>query len=201
MKANGIIGAAVAGGMLWLAALLGFGAMFDGYSHARHPVALPGAAGIDHALAFNVLGFLLPGLLVAWAALRLRAMLDHAGWPARIGAHLWLLSALAFAAQGVLPLDPEEMDAGSSRLHAVAWSLWWIAFLPGAVMLALRSRTFAVALGIAAAVLPVAALLMPVGLSQRVAIAAWFVLVGVAGHALARSEERTSGAGPQESRR
>ena len=49
-----------------LAALIGvgsalaFGAALDGYSHAQHPLALLGARGVPHALAFNVAGFL-PG--------------------------------------------------------------------------------------------------------------------------------------------
>jgi hypothetical protein len=173
--------AAAAAGLLWLVVTLGFGAMLDGYSHTRHPVALLGARGIERALAFNLSGFVLPGLLAAWAAIRLRGALGDAGWPARIGAHLWLLSALAFAAQGLLPLDPQDLDARMSRLHATAWSLWWIAFLPGALMLALRSRGFAIALLLAAVVVVAAALLTPAGLSQRIAIVAWFALPGAAG--------------------
>lgn len=180
MRANRTTTMAAVAGLLWLAAVLGFGAMLDGYSQARHPVALLGARGIERALAFNVLGFVLPGLLVAWVALRLRDVLGDAGWSARIGAHLWLLSALAFAAQGVLPLDPEELDAGASRLHTTAWSLWWIAFLPGAFMLALRSRRLGIVLLVAAIVIVAAAMLAPAGLSQRVGILVWFALVAVA---------------------
>jgi hypothetical protein len=196
MKTNRTTSATAAAGVLWLAAVLGFGAMLDGYSQAQHPVALLGARGIERALAFNVLGFVLPGLLAAWAAVQLRGAFDSAGWLARIGAHLWMLSALAFAAQGVLPLDPEDLDAGSSRLHATAWSLWWIAFVPGALMLALRSRSFAVALAVAAVIVVVAVLLTPAGLSQRIAIAAWFALVGVAG----RRAARRNGVAPVNSR-
>lgn len=180
MRANRTTTMAAVAGLLWLAAVLGFGAMLDGYSQAQHPVALLGARGIERALAFNALGFVLPGLLVAWVALRLRDVLGDAGWSARIGAHLWLLSALAFAAQGVLPLDPEELDAGASRLHTTAWSLWWIAVLPGALMLALRSRKLSVTLLVAAVVVVAAAVLAPAGLSQRVGILVWFALVTVA---------------------
>lgn len=168
---------ALIGLAVWLAALVGFGAAVAGYSHLQHPVALLGARGIGMPLAFNALGFVVPGALVAIAAWRLRDALGHAGWSARIGAMLWTLSALAFTAQGLLPLDPEDLDAPSSRLHAVAWSLWWIAFVPGAALLALRSRTVLMAAVVAAAVVAIAALLWPAGLAQRVGIAAWFVLV------------------------
>lgn len=181
MKRNPTTIAAAAAGLLWLAAVLGFGAMLEGYAHPQHPVALLGARGIERALAFNVLGFVLPGLLVAWAALRLRGSLDAAGWLERVGARLWLLSALAFAAQGLVPLDPEDLDAGASRLHATIWSLWWIAFLPGALLLAVRSRGFALALLLAAVVVVVAVLLAPAGLAQRVVVVAWFALVAAAG--------------------
>lgn len=188
MKTDRTTRTAAVAGLLWLGAVLGFGAMLDGYSHAQHPVALLGAHGIERALAFDVLGFVLPGLLVAWGTLGLRDALGDAGWSARIGARLWLLSALAFAAQGLVPLDPGNLDAGPSRLHATVWSLWWIAFLPGALMLALRARGFAVALVLAAAIVVGAVLLAPAGLSQRIAIAAWFVLVAVGGHRFARRD-------------
>jgi hypothetical membrane protein len=123
---------------LWLTALLGFGAMVEGYSHVVHPVALLGARGMPQALAFNLVGLVAPGLLAAWAAYSLRQRLpDGAGWSARIGAWMLLVSALAFAAQGLLPLDPSDLDATGSRLHAVAWMLWWIAFVPAALLLAI----------------------------------------------------------------
>src|SRR3546814_10898701 len=80
---------------------------------------------MPHALAFNVLGFVLPGVLAALVAWRLRASLDDgAPWAARIGAWLALLSALAFAAQGLLPLDPRGLEADASRMHATMWTLW-----------------------------------------------------------------------------
>lgn len=161
----------------WLAAVVGFGAALPGFSHLEHPVAALGARGVDGALAFNAVAFVLPGALVAVGAWRLRDVLGDGGWAVRIGAALWGLSALAFAAQGLLPLDIENLDAASSRLHAVAWSAWWIAFVPGALLFALRSRTAMTAAAAAGAVVLVAGLLWPAGLSQRVAMGTWFVLV------------------------
>ena len=61
--------------LLFVLAVLGFGAGLDGYAQARHPVALLGAHGVPHALAFNLLGFVLPGLLAAVVAERLRRRL------------------------------------------------------------------------------------------------------------------------------
>ena len=160
-----------------LACAIGFGLALEGYSHAMHPLGLLGARGLPHARAFNLVGFVVPGLLLAGAGLGLRARMDAAGWPLRIGATLAVLSALAFAAQGVFPLDPEHLDSGDSRYHAAAWTLWWVSFVPGAALLAsgVRPRWPHVA---AAVAVPALALVLPAviggALAQRLAFAAWF---------------------------
>ena len=170
---------------MWLSAVLAFGVMVEGYSQALHPVALLGARGMPHALAFNFLGLLLPGLLAALSAYSLRQRLPaNAAWSARIGAWMLLVSALAFAAQGLLPLDPSDLDAPGSRRHAVAWMLWWIAFVPAALLLAIGlsgvrgRRAIALASVVAAALVLVFAVLAPValgvGVAQRIAFGVWF---------------------------
>lgn len=169
----------------WIAALLVFGAMVQDYSHARHPVALLGARGMPHALGFNLLGLVVPGLLGAWVAYGLRQGLPAGtGWSARIGAWVLLASALAFAAQGVMPLDASDLDAPGSRLHAAAWMLWWIAYVPAALLLAMGMtgvrgrRGFALASVVASALVLVFGVLAPmgpwVGVGQRIAFGAWF---------------------------
>lgn len=180
--------------LCWAGAVAGFGASHAGYSHAQHPVGLLGAYEVPGAMAFNMLGFVVPGLLVAGFALALRGRMPGAGWPARLGMQLVMLSGLAFAGQGLVPLDATDFDASASRLHATVWSLWWIAFLPGAVLLALRSRPFALALAIAAAAVLIALAAVPVGLSQRLAVVAWFALVIVAGLAPAATAAARPGA-------
>lgn len=176
--------AAIAAMVLFVAAVAGFGAALEGYSQARHPVGLLGASGVPHALAFNVLGFVLPGLLAAFVAWRLRvAMGDNAPWVARIGAWLALLSAIAFVAQGLLPLDPGDLESDASRAHATAWTLWWVALLPATLLLALglrgesesRARVLA---SVVAAVVVVALAMLPLDLlapafAQRVVFATW----------------------------
>ena len=151
------------------------------YSQRLHPVGLRGAAGLPDALAFNLLLFVVPGVLLAMAGQVVRSALHNAGWLARIGIVLVQLSAFAFAMQGLMPLDPSDMDADVSRLHALAWMLWWIAFVPGAVLLAFGARrgTAFGLLSLAAAVLvPIIAVLAPIGLwvgvAQRLAFALWF---------------------------
>ncbi|HWS78921.1 MAG TPA: DUF998 domain-containing protein [Thermomonas sp.] len=151
------------------------------YSHRVHPVALRGSAGLPWAFAFNAMAFLLPGGLLLWAGQRLRDALGDAGWMARIGIVLVQLSALAFAAQGGFALDPGDADSTASRLHALAWMLWWIAFVPGALLLALGARRgfgFALACLAGALLVPLLAVFAPIGLwvgvAQRLAFALWF---------------------------
>jgi hypothetical membrane protein len=197
--------AAIVAALLFTAAVAGFGAALEGYSHSMHPVGLLGARGVPHAVAFNALGFVLPGALAAFVGLRLRTAIGDGGpWIARIGAWLALLSALAFAAQGLLPLDPGDLEADASRAHATAWTLWWVAFVPAAAMLAagLRqartSRVLVAASVIAAIVVAVLAMLplqpLAPAVTQRMVFAtwlAWWVLaawsVATAGVATARS--------------
>ena len=174
----------------WLAtlsfvlAVAGFGGALDGYSQVLHPVALLGARDVPHARAFDALGFVLPGALMAAVAWNLRQrMPDDAPWAARIGARLALLSALAFAAQGAFSLDPQDLEADISRVHATAWLLWWVAFVPAALLLAAgwrdaRQRRQLAWVGIVATVLVVGVALLPdlllPGIAQRVVFAAWF---------------------------
>lgn len=184
--------AAIAAAVLFGAAVAGLGAALDGYSQVTHPVGLLGARGLPHALAFNVLGFVLPGVLAAFVAWRLRVTMgDAAPWAARIGAWLALLSALAFTAQGLLPLDPSDLESDASRLHATMWTLWWVALLPAAVLLAIGSRArgpwrlLAAASAVLAVVIMLLAMLpldlLAPAVAQRVVFAAWLAWVVVAG--------------------
>lgn len=184
--------AGIAGAVLFAAAVAGFGTALEGYLQQQHPVALLGAKDFPHALAFNLLAFVVPGVLAGVAAMTLRHRLPaDAGWAARIGAQLVFLSALAFIAMGLLPLDANDLENDASRLHGTAWMLWTVAFVPGAVMLAAgllahRAATrFAwISLVAAAGVLLAGFLLtdfMPAGLAQRIAFGLWLAWMAVAG--------------------
>lgn len=166
------------------AAVIG-GAMLDGYSHLLHPLALLGAGGVPGGRAFNAAGFVLPGLLAAVAALAMYRRLPRAsGWWPRIGARMVLLSALAFAAQGLFPLDLQDLDGPGSGLHASAWLVWWIGFVAGAPLLAVGLRPVRTVTTVA--VLPLLAMmLVPQGwtgpaLAQRIAFAAWLAWLALA---------------------
>jgi hypothetical protein len=178
--------AAVSAAALFAASIAAFGAAFDAFSQLRHPVAALGASGVAHALAFNLAAFVVPGALAAFVAQSMRSRMGGAAYVARLGAQVLTLGALAFAAMGLLPLDSSDLLSAASRLHAAAWTLWWVAFVAGAVLLAVgmratphAARSWQVAACAAltllfSIVLPGA---LPVGLSQRLAFAAWFAAV------------------------
>ena len=182
----------VAAALIFTAALIGFGAAMQGYVHHQYPVALLGAMGFPRALGFNLLAFVLPGMLAGVVAMELRRRLPaDAGWPLRIGAQLVFLSTLAFIAMGLFPLDPNDLESQRSQFHGTAWMLWSVAFIPGAVLLGatLLSRPgwsrFAWASLVAAAGLLIAGFVltdfMPAGIAQRIAFGLWFAWLAYAG--------------------
>lgn len=175
--------------LMFIAAAAICGAMLDAggdvFSQRTHPLAWLGAQGVPRATAFNLCGFVLPGLLAAVALWPLRAALPAgARWSARIGTQLVLLSAIAFAAQGLLPLDLEDMDGPVGGLHATAWTLWCLSFTTGALALAwglrgkpLRPGVVAVC-AFAGALVPLCAFAAPLwvlhAFAQRAAFVLWF---------------------------
>ncbi|RZA28654.1 MAG: DUF998 domain-containing protein [Lysobacteraceae bacterium] len=181
--------AGLAAALIFTAAVGGFGAALDGYLQWQYPVSLLGARGFPNATAFNLLAFVLPGALAAVVALELRRKLGAgSGWRPRIGAQLVLLSALAFVAMGLMPLDPRDLESEASRLHGTAWMLWSVAFVAGALLLAAgcrRHRGFAWLTLLAALSLLVAGFVLgdavPVAVAQRGAFAAWFAWIAYAG--------------------
>lgn len=174
----------VAAWSLFLAAAVIAGLRLDGYSHRLHPLALLGAEGVPGATAFNIFAFIVPGGLAAWSMWRLRSSLRMpVAWRDRIAAQCLLLSALAFAAQGVFPLDADDPAAHANDLHALAWTLWWLAFavagLLGLAKPALRREGRVIAV-VAVVVLALALVRWPGALgalAPRVAMLVWLVWI------------------------
>ena len=81
----------------WIA-LVAFGTVRTDYSQLTKAVSELGAVGAPYALAWNVLGFIVPGLLLAACGIAIGTVVDGRG-----GALRWLLTgpAIAFAATGV----------------------------------------------------------------------------------------------------
>ncbi|WP_246189343.1 DUF998 domain-containing protein [Pseudoxanthomonas kalamensis] len=187
--------------MLFLLAVAGFGAAMPGYEQAVYPVAILGAYGVPKAWAFNLIGFVLPGLLAMGVAIGMRNALSAAGWGARIGSQLVLLAGLAFLAMGLLPLRLDDLHAGVGRFHGVAWMLWCVAGIAGIGLLGMalrgRRRYFATASGLAAAGMLLGAFVLPDliadGTAQRIGIAAWFAWLAWPAARLATATVRVQG--------
>ena len=132
-------------GALFAGSLLAIAAATPGYDHAYQPVSFLGMRGAPCARWWNVLGFELPGLLVAWFALALQRPLRLAGTGslARIGTWLLLVSGLAFAGNGVFPFDPRDPAGTSTKLHVAMLTFALLGFLPATAMLAAALRRIA----------------------------------------------------------
>lgn len=129
----------------WICGLLFAGAVYfaaqglPGYLHARHPIGLLGVAAAPSALVFNTVAYGVAGLALAGFALALESELMRRGLGrlSRVATGLLLIAALAFAAQGLLPLNPQDLDGPLSRRHAVAHAVALLAWLPSTALLAL----------------------------------------------------------------
>ncbi|MEQ7821565.1 DUF998 domain-containing protein [Xanthomonas hortorum pv. hederae] len=183
----GLIAASV-----FVLAVAGFGTALPGYLQASHPVALLGAAGVPHALGFNLLAFVLVGGLGMATGISLLARMPaRSGWSLRVGGQLIVLAGLAFLGMGLLPLDPTDLDGRASQAHATAWLLWAVAFVPGMLLIAAallnQANTRALAwLSLGAGLLVAVLAFGPPGLlrqtiAQRVAFLAWVGWLAVAG--------------------
>lgn len=126
------------GGLLFAGAVVVAARTMPGYLHARHPIGLLGAGAAPAATAFNLVGYVAAGLALAGFALALEAELMRRGLGrlTRVATGMLLISALAFAAQGLLPLDPHDLDGALSRRHAVAHALALLAWLASTAVLA-----------------------------------------------------------------
>lgn len=169
------------------------------YSPLLHPVGLRGTTGLPGAQLFNLGAFVLPGMALLWVAQTMRAALAAAGWTARLGLTLAQGSALAFALQGVLQMDPLGMAETSSRLHVLMWMLWWLAFVPAMLLLATgarRRKGFAMLCLLAGVLVPLLAVFAPigawVGLAQRLAFLLWFAWWGLASRVLTCTSASTA---------
>ena len=203
--ALGAVMAAAAGFVLTVAAC---GSALEGYVQSVHAVDLLGAIGLPRAGWFNAFAFVGPGLLVASVGVASYLQQSrNASAMARIGALIAVFSALAFVALGVFPLDLSRLDAGSSRLHATAWSVWWLSIATGASLVFIASRTVdgpwpRRLAGLALAwMVPGFALFAPVqwgsAIPQRLAFAAWFAWWLLAASAVSRNAASAQGSSRQ----
>jgi hypothetical membrane protein len=118
-----------AASVFWIA-LVAFGAVRTDYSQLTKAISELGAVGAPYALGWNVLGFILPGLVLAACGVAIATEIDG-----RRGALSWLLagSGIAFAGTGVFPAVMRDgspvMQAPSTVGHVVMLLLSSIGWL------------------------------------------------------------------------
>ncbi len=159
--------------LVYLAMLVAALVLQPDYRPMQHPPALLGAIGVPgspwwNLMAHGACGVL--GMLACWHW-RERLARGAAGLCWRLAAMLLLLSALAFAAQGLLPLDLGlDLDEGPNRQHVAAWMLWWIAFTAASALAACAAWPARLAVGAALLALVIPSLLYapaPIGTGAR----------------------------------
>lgn len=171
------------------------GALRPSYSHVARTLSELGARGTSHAMLWNLLGFMVTGVLVAATG----AAIVHAVEPKtagrRIGATtLFVLTGLAIAGQGALPADMANglPDATSlhTRAHLISSVLSGLFWLIGIVVLlgAIRKNpdwrgVWVISMVFVALTLVASFTLrgvMPEGLAQRTGnliVCAWYVIM------------------------
>jgi hypothetical membrane protein len=175
-RVTGLLGLAAT--LLFAAALVFFAAAHPGYEHGTKAVSELGATGAPNALAWNLIGFLLPGVLLALFGLGLGATVQDR----RTGLYL-TLSGIAFAATAV-PADMESLQSPLSLAHIVASLMVFLFWLPASLRLLkqpapeLRRITiFFLLFAVAAAAIRFTPLLLP-GWGQRLSFLAYFGWIG-----------------------
>jgi hypothetical membrane protein len=190
-RTTGITG--IAATILFWVALFVFGAIEPGYSHFTKAVSELGAIGSANGTAWNVIGFLVPGLMLGVCGAGLATAIDG-----RRGLLWWSLvvSGLAFAGTGIIPAEMQDgnpmmqspFTLGHIIMSSLSGILWfvavftlpsrakinpaWIRIRPAAVMIG----TIAVAgfgMQIFAQALPY--LEFRPGLAQRLSFASYFL--------------------------
>ncbi len=176
--------------LLFWGCVFGFAALRPDYSHLNDAVSELGSVDAPRKWAFNVLGYVTPGLLTALCGFAL----GRAAAPrAVISPTLLALAGLGLTIAGVFPADMADMQAPTTLLHVVGVStgLLWP---PSALWLAFRARRERPAFALAT-VICVLAMVGTYGLYaafpaypgavQRLTFAAWLLWYPIAGLALA----------------
>jgi hypothetical membrane protein len=187
-KYQAVAAAGVAGVLLSAATIIGMAASrTDGYSHLTKAVSELGSTDAPHRTVFNLLGYILPGLLLAAFFYGLGRYIAprQLKWPFVVLAASGLLMALA----GAFPMDMAHRTSLGSVLHTAGALGSGLAWLLGAFTMGRHLRPHP---GWASLVRPlmllvwlavVLILLVPVlspgtpALGQRVSFAAYFLFV------------------------
>jgi hypothetical membrane protein len=104
----------------------------DGYTHGTKAVSELGALDAPNAIAFNLLGFILPGLLIITLAIAIAQLKPYGtGW---FSLFSLVLSGMGMLLAGLFPVDMLNQSSSSSTFHAIgamSSGLFWAISLWG----------------------------------------------------------------------
>jgi hypothetical membrane protein len=182
--------------LFWVASVA-LAAFRPSYSHVVNTISELGAVGTPHATAWNVLGFIVPGVLLALAGATIARAANPTPSVSRTFATVLLvLCGLAVAGQGIFPAEMAngvaDVTSAFTRGHFVSSLLSGATWAVGALMLVgpMKRNPNWHSLYIVSAVLVALTLValftlrgtLPDGLAQRIGNAffcIWFILMSL----------------------
>jgi hypothetical membrane protein len=182
--------------LFWSASVV-LGAFRPSYSHVANTISELGAVGTPYATAWNVLGFIIPGALLAIVGAAIaRAANTTPSLSRTLATALLVLSGLAIAGQGVMPAEMAngvaDVTSASTRGHFISSLVSGAAWAVGALMLVgpMRRNPGWRGLHVVSVMLVVLALVaafalrgtLPDGLAQRIGngfFCIWFVVMSL----------------------
>jgi hypothetical membrane protein len=183
--------------VLFWAASIALAALRPSYSHVVNTISELGAVGTPHATAWNVLGFIIPGALLALAGATIARTVNPKPSVSRTFATaLFVLCGLAVAGQGVFPAamanGVADVTSASTRGHFISSLLSGATWAIGALVLVgpMKRNPNWHSLYIVSAALVALTLVasftlrgaLPDGLAQRIGNAffcIWFILMSL----------------------
>ena len=182
--------------LFWAASVV-FGAFRPSYSHIVNTISELGAIGTPHAAAWNVVGFIIPGTLLAIVGAAVaRSANTKPSLSRTIATVLLVLSGLAVAGQGIMPAEMAngvaDVTSASTRGHFISSLISGAAWAVGALLLVgpMKRNPNWQGLHIVSVVLVALTLVasfalrgtLPDGLAQRIGngfFCAWFVVMSL----------------------
>jgi len=180
--------------IVFIVSLVIFSLFTPDYSNFTNAVSELGTLGVPFAFAWNILGFLLVGVLTiayAWGMyLDLRYSIGGIVVPILVG-----ISGIGFAGLGLFPAEAGFEPSTRTTLHFTMVSINFLPFVLVAFIFAIRLKAneywktwtlFSAVMGVLAVASFFIPKNIPVGLSQRVGMGAYFLWVFVTSLALLR---------------
>ena len=183
--------------VLFWAASAALAALRPSYSHVVNTISELGAVGTPHAAIWNVVGFIIPGLVLAISGAAIaRAATTAPSLSRGLATALLVVSGLAVAGQGVMPAEMvngvADVTSASTRGHFISSLISGAAWALGALLLVgpMRRNPSWRGLHVVSVVLLVLTVVasfalrgrLPDGLAQRTGNAffcAWFVVMSL----------------------